>query len=47
VQQDIAEGTRLGVTGTPTFFVNGRLLVGAQPLAAFVSVIEGELARVR
>jgi protein-disulfide isomerase len=47
VHQDVAEGTRLGVTGTPTFFVNGRLLVGAQPLAAFVGVIEEELARVR
>jgi protein-disulfide isomerase len=47
VQQDIAEGTRLSVTGTPTFFVNGRLLVGAQPLAAFVDVIEEELARAR
>jgi protein-disulfide isomerase len=47
VQREVEEGTRLGVTGTPTFFVNGRLLVGAQPLAAFVSVIEEELARVR
>jgi protein-disulfide isomerase len=35
------------VTGTPTFFVNGRRLVSAQPLAAFVGVIEEELARVR
>jgi hypothetical protein len=34
------------VTDTPTF-VNGRRLVGAQPLAAFVGVIDEELARVR
>jgi protein-disulfide isomerase len=34
----------LGITGTPTFFVNGRMLVGAQPLSAFTRVIEEELA---
>jgi protein-disulfide isomerase len=44
VQRDIDEGTRLGVTGTPAFFINGRLLSGAQPLEAFVKVIEEELA---
>ena len=37
------EGSRLGVTGTPAFFVNGRPLQGAQPLEAFVKVIEEEL----
>jgi protein-disulfide isomerase len=45
VQQDIEEGKRLDVTGTPTFFINGRLLAGAQPLEAFVRVIDDELAR--
>jgi protein-disulfide isomerase len=45
VGRDIEEGSRLGITGTPTFFVNGRLLVGAQPLTAFQKVIESELAR--
>jgi protein-disulfide isomerase len=44
VQQDIAEGTLLGVTGTPAFFVNSRLLVGAQPIAKFVELIEEELS---
>ena len=34
----------LDATGTPTFFVNGRKLVGAQPLDAFVSVIDEQLA---
>jgi len=33
------------VTGTPAFFVNGRLLSGAQPLEAFARVIDEELAR--
>jgi protein-disulfide isomerase len=45
VNSDIEEGTRLGVTGTPTFFLNGRLLVGAQPFAEFQRLIESELAR--
>jgi protein-disulfide isomerase len=45
VQRDLDEGKRLGITGTPAFFVNGRPLSGAQPLEAFVRVIEDELAR--
>lgn len=47
VQQDVEEGTRLGVTGTPAFFINGREFLGAQPLENFVRVIEDELARTR
>ena len=43
VEQDMAEGARLGVSGTPTFFINGRRLVGAHPLAAFRQVIDDEL----
>jgi protein-disulfide isomerase len=46
VQRDLDEGTRLGVTGTPAFFINGRPLSGAQPLEAFVRVMEEELGRV-
>jgi len=45
VQRDMEEGTRLGVSATPFFFVNGRPLTGAQPLDGFVRVIEDELAR--
>ena len=40
---DLDEGSRYGVTGTPAFFVNGRLLVGAQPYQAFQSLIESAL----
>jgi predicted DsbA family dithiol-disulfide isomerase len=47
VQRDIEEGTRAGVTGTPAFFINGRLVSGAQPLERFVHVIVEELARAR
>jgi protein-disulfide isomerase len=39
------EGSRLGVTGTPTFFINGRLLVGNQPIGEFQKVIDRELSR--
>jgi protein-disulfide isomerase len=45
VQKDVEEARRLDVTGTPTFFINGRVLSGAQPLEAFVRVIDDELAR--
>ena len=45
VQRDLDEGSRLGVEGTPAFFINGRFLSGAQPLEEFVRVIEEELAR--
>ncbi len=43
VEADIQDAARLGVTGTPTFFINGRILVGAQPLENFRKIIEAEL----
>jgi protein-disulfide isomerase len=45
VAADVEEGSRLGATGTPTFFINGRMLVGAQPIAGFQKIIDGELAK--
>jgi protein-disulfide isomerase len=36
-----------GASGTPAFFINGRNLRGAQPLAAFTRVIDEELAKAR
>ena len=44
IKADQAEGERLGVTGTPTFFVNGRELVGAESEKGFSDVIDDELA---
>ncbi|MBV1911102.1 MAG: DsbA family protein [Kangiellaceae bacterium] len=44
VNQDIDEGQRLGVEATPMFYINGITVRGAQPLEAFVKVIESELA---
>jgi protein-disulfide isomerase len=45
IQRDLQEGTQAGVSGTPGFFINGVPLSGAQPMEAFVRVIEEELAR--
>jgi len=45
VQGDIEEGQQAGVSGTPAFFINGRLISGAQPISNFVRVIEDELRR--
>jgi len=36
-------GDEVGVTGTPAFFINGRLLSGAQPLDAFKAIVDKEL----
>ena len=47
VQQQMGVGTSLGVSSTPTVFVNGRLLSGAQPYETFAAVIDEELARAR
>jgi protein-disulfide isomerase len=41
---DYADGQRLGVTGTPTFYINGRPIIGAQPYTVFASAIDQELA---
>lgn len=43
VDQDMAQGQQLGVSSTPTFFVNGIALVGAYPFDVFASVIDYEL----
>lgn len=40
VQADFREGQDLGVSGTPTFYINGRLPVGLQPLETFERAIE-------
>jgi len=45
VDEDSADGTAAGVNGTPSFFINGRLTVGAQPYSVFKSMIEEELKK--
>jgi protein-disulfide isomerase len=43
VEGETAVAASLGARGTPTFFVNGRLMVGAQPIKIFQNVINEEL----
>jgi protein-disulfide isomerase len=43
VEADARYAAGLGVSGTPTFFINGIPLVGAQPIEAFMQIIDAEL----
>lgn len=45
IANDLALAGRVGATGTPTFFINGIQVVGAQPISAFEQVIEAELSK--
>jgi protein-disulfide isomerase len=45
IDGDSAEADKLGVSGTPAFFINGRYLSGAQPFDAFKKMIDEELAK--
>jgi len=47
VQRDLIDGAQLGVTGTPTFFINGREISGNQPLEIFGAIIDEELGRTK
>jgi protein-disulfide isomerase len=44
VAEDFQEGQQMGVTGTPTFVINGRVLAGLQPLEVYEDAIEQEEA---
>ena len=46
VEGETAVAASLGGRGTPTFFVNERLMVGAQPFNVFQTIIEEELGKV-
>jgi protein-disulfide isomerase len=46
LRNDLADAQNAGVSGTPTFFINGQRIVGAQPYELFVQVIDEELAKV-
>lgn len=45
VRADIKQAEQLGARGTPSFFINGRSLTGAQPFEAFKALIDEELAK--
>jgi protein-disulfide isomerase len=42
-QKDQQDGDSYGVSGTPAFFINGRLVSGAQPFSVFQQVIDAAL----
>jgi protein-disulfide isomerase len=43
VKKDLEDGQKAGVSGTPTFFVNGKKIIGAQPFSVFSAAIEEAL----
>lgn len=45
VKKDFADGQALGISGTPSFIINGKILVGAQPYSVFEKEIEAELKK--
>jgi protein-disulfide isomerase len=45
VEDETKLGLQLGARGTPTFFLNGRMLPGAQPFEVFQAAIEEALRR--
>lgn len=44
IKTDVAAGEKVGVDGTPAFFIDGRPLTGAQPIPKFEEIIDDELA---
>ncbi len=45
ISKDLQDGRNAGVSGTPTFFINGIRVVGAQPYTVFKDTIDSELTR--
>jgi protein-disulfide isomerase len=45
INADLSEGNRLGITGTPTFFVDGKKVTIANDPAAFKKVLDAEIAK--
>lgn len=43
IRKDFADGSAVGIQGTPGFLVNGKLISGAQPFSVFQQVIDAEL----
>ena len=45
IKADISMGKSKNIKGTPTFFINGRAVEGAQTYSAFKKVIDEELSK--
>jgi protein-disulfide isomerase len=47
VEADMAEARALGINSTPSFFINGRYVRGAQPFEVLAKVIDEELTKLK
>ena len=45
IEKDFNDGLKAGVSGTPTFFINGRRVIGPKPIKAFQKIIDEELQK--
>lgn len=45
IDQDLSDGQKAGVNGTPATFIDGQLVSGAQPYSAFKTIIDQELSK--
>jgi len=45
VEKDAADGAKAGVSGTPSFFINGQAVTGALPIEKFKEIIDAELKK--
>jgi len=45
IEEDLQQASKLGVTGTPSFFINGRYLSGAQPFPNFKRLIDAAIEK--
>ena len=45
IEKDFQDGLKAGVYGTPTFFINDRIIIGPKPLRAFEKIIDEELEK--
>ena len=45
IDEDVAQAGKLGVSGTPAFFINGKFLSGAQPFDNFKRVIDAAIEK--
>ena len=45
IDDDTSQARKLGATGTPAFFINGRFLSGAQPIDSFKRLIDEMLKK--
>jgi len=47
IKEDMEQGSKLGVNSTPSLFVNGRPIIGAQPFEVFKTAIDDELKSIK